>query len=85
MECLRTPDGRFDNLPGYNFEPHYLMVDDTEGGEFRVHYLDETYKKGARQFPLLVPISPDNPASEKNRAAWAVLSEWNKPFVTATT
>ena len=24
---LRTPDSRFENLPGYNFEPHYLTID----------------------------------------------------------
>jgi haloalkane dehalogenase len=41
MECLRTPDERFDSLPGYAFSPHYLQVDDSEGGELRVHYLDE--------------------------------------------
>lgn len=245
MDMLRTPDECFANLPGYDFAPHYLMVDDTEGGQLRVHYLDEgpanadpvlllhgepswsylyrkmvgpliaaghrviapdlvgfgrsdkpahrndysyqrhldwmrsvveqldlnnitlvcqdwggliglrlvaengerfarvvaantmlptgdhdpgdafrkwqqfsqdvpefpaggiikggtvtelpqavidaynapfpeeKYKEGARQFPLLVPTTPDNPASEQNRAAWKVLSTWEKPFLTA--
>lgn len=46
-------------------------------------YPDESYKAGARQFPLLVPTSPDNPASIKNREAWKVLSQWQKPFLTA--
>ena len=41
MKALRTPDSCFANLPDYDFEPHYLMVDDSEGGELRVHYLDE--------------------------------------------
>lgn len=44
---------------------------------------DESYKEGARQFPTLVPITPDDPASEANRAAWGVLTQWNKPFLTA--
>ncbi|MCC5857453.1 MAG: haloalkane dehalogenase [Ectothiorhodospiraceae bacterium] len=44
---------------------------------------DERYKAGARQFPVLVPIRPDDPASEANRAAWEVLKQWNKPFLTA--
>jgi haloalkane dehalogenase len=44
---------------------------------------DETYKAGARQFPTLVPATPDNPATEANRAAWKVLSKWPKPFLTA--
>ena len=44
---------------------------------------DETYKEGARQFPLLVPTSPDDPAAPANRAAWEVLNKWEKPFLTA--
>ena len=27
-------------------------------------------------FPTLVPIAPDNPASQDNRAAWEKLSRW---------
>jgi haloalkane dehalogenase len=46
-------------------------------------YPDERYKEGARQFPLLVPITPDDPASAANRAAWQVLGQWHKPFLTA--
>ena len=41
MDYLRTPDDRFNDLAGYPFQPNYLMVDDTEGGHLRVHYLDE--------------------------------------------
>jgi haloalkane dehalogenase len=37
MRVLRTPDNRFENLPGYPFAPHYL---DVEPG-LRMHYLDE--------------------------------------------
>lgn len=44
---------------------------------------DETYKEGARQFPMLVPNSPDDPASVPNRAAWDVLRTWTKPFLCA--
>jgi haloalkane dehalogenase len=44
---------------------------------------DESYKSGARQFPALVPATPDDPAAEANRAAWAVLQRWDKPFVCA--
>tara|TARA_R110001592_G_scaffold111372_2_gene308396 strand:+ start:3862 stop:4770 length:909 start_codon:yes stop_codon:yes gene_type:complete len=49
---------------------------------YNAPFPDESYKEGARQFPLLVPTSPDNPASEKNRAAWIELGKWNKPFIT---
>jgi haloalkane dehalogenase len=44
---------------------------------------DERYKAGARAFPMLVPITPDNPASAANRKAWEVLRNWQKPFLTA--
>jgi haloalkane dehalogenase len=44
---------------------------------------DDRYKAGARQFPLLVPTSPSDPASAANRAAWDVLRKWEKPFLTA--
>jgi haloalkane dehalogenase len=46
-------------------------------------YPDESYKEGARQFPTLVPITPDNPAAVKNKAAWANLKQWTKPMLTA--
>lgn len=41
MKFERTPDERFENLQDYPFTPNYLQVDDTEGGELRLHYLDE--------------------------------------------
>jgi haloalkane dehalogenase len=44
---------------------------------------EERFKAGARQFPLLVPIRPDDPASAANRRAWERLCEWRKPFLTA--
>ncbi|GIU88492.1 MAG: haloalkane dehalogenase [Acidimicrobiia bacterium] len=44
---------------------------------------DDRYKAGARQFPVLVPTSPDDPAAAANRAAWEVLRAFDKPFFTA--
>jgi len=43
----------------------------------------EAHKAGARAFPLLVPTQPDDPAAAANRAAWEVLREWKRPFLTA--
>ena len=37
---------------------------------------------GARQFPLLVPTGPDDPAVPANRAAWGVLERWERPVLT---
>ena len=36
MDVYRTPDERFEGLPGYGFEPHYVELDG-----MRMHYLDE--------------------------------------------
>jgi len=44
---------------------------------------DDRYKAGARQFPLLVPTSPDDPSAIPNREAWEVLARWDRPFLTA--
>jgi haloalkane dehalogenase len=44
---------------------------------------DERYKAGARMFPALVPVSPDDPAVPANLKAWEALSRWEKPFLTA--
>jgi haloalkane dehalogenase len=44
---------------------------------------DESYKEGARQFPLLVPTSPDDPASDANRSAWKTLEHFERPFLCA--
>jgi haloalkane dehalogenase len=41
MDLLRTPDERFAQLPGYPFAPHYVDVNDGDGGSLRVHYVDE--------------------------------------------
>jgi haloalkane dehalogenase len=50
---------------------------------YNAPFPDETYKAGVRQFPLLVPVTPDDPASDANRRAWQVLQQFSKPFITA--
>jgi haloalkane dehalogenase len=44
---------------------------------------DETYKSAARAMPSLVPTTPDDPAAPANRAAWQILSTWDRPFLVA--
>ncbi|MFI5897024.1 haloalkane dehalogenase [Actinoplanes sp. NPDC051513] len=39
MDSFRTPDARFDGLPDYPFEPHYVAID--AEAQLRVHYIDE--------------------------------------------
>jgi len=44
---------------------------------------EERFKAGARQFPVIVPTRPDDPAAAANRQAWTVLEQWDRPFLTA--
>jgi haloalkane dehalogenase len=44
---------------------------------------DESYKEGARQFPKLVPVTPEHASVAENLAAWKVLEAFDRPVVTA--
>ncbi len=44
---------------------------------------DDSFKEGARVFPSLVPVAPDDPSAEPNRQAWEVLQRFDRPFLTA--
>jgi haloalkane dehalogenase len=43
---------------------------------------NENFKAGARQFPLLVPVTPDHLSVAENVAAWAQLERFEKPVLT---
>ena len=46
---------------------------------YEAPFPDVTYKAGAAVWPLLIPVSPDDPASPEMRHAREVLSGWDKP------
>ena len=48
---------------------------------YQAPFPSDEYKAGARQFPMLVPARPDDPASEDNRNAWLILTQWEKPVL----
>ncbi|MBB3733041.1 haloalkane dehalogenase [Nonomuraea dietziae] len=54
MNILRTPDDRFENLPDFPFEPHYVELDDG----IRVHYLDERPERPSGETVLLLHGEP---------------------------
>ncbi len=56
---------------------------DAEVLAYDAPFPDETYQAGARQFPMLVPDRPDDPASEPNRQAWQVIRGLDTPVLTA--
>ncbi len=50
---------------------------------YNAPFPDDSYKVGARIFPSLVPISPDDPAHQDNLATWKTLSEFTNPVLCA--
>jgi haloalkane dehalogenase len=46
---------------------------------YEAPFPDTSYKAGAMQFPLLVPVTPDDPGAEAMRNARMALSKWTKP------
>ncbi len=43
---------------------------------------DETYQAGMRQFPALIPLTTNDPGAAINRATWAALEQFDRPFLT---
>lgn len=46
---------------------------------YEAPFPDANYKAGAAMFPLLVPVTPDDPGAEPMRHARRVLADWHKP------
>jgi haloalkane dehalogenase len=44
---------------------------------------DESYQAGMRQFPSLIPLTGNDPGAAINRATWAALEGFHRPFLTA--
>ncbi len=57
-------------------------VPDAVAAAYDAPFPDESFKAGARQFPTLVPATPEDPASDANRRAWTALGKWAKPLLT---
>lgn len=50
---------------------------------YEAPFPDASFVAGARKFPSLVPIFPDDPEIPANRAAWEILEKFDKPFLTS--
>ena len=90
----QSPGAGFEFWLQFSQEVEYLdcgrLVDNATANElseaaqeaYQAPFPDELSMAGARHFPMLVPISPDDPAVPANRAAWQVLEQWTKPVLT---
>lgn len=57
-------------------------LSDDEIAAYNAPFPDDSYRAAPRVMPSLVPTSPDDPSSGPNQAAWAVLSQWERPTLT---
>jgi len=80
--CAETPELRVGELmavvSGGRLPPGVVAA-------YEAPFPDQRYVAGARRFPSLVPIFPDDPAVADNRRAWEVLRRFERPFLTAFT
>ena len=83
MYWIRYCDAYPDFNPGEVISLSLQSCDDEERRAYAAPFPAEEYLQGARQFPSLVPIIPDDPAIPANRAAWEVLRALDKPLITA--
>ena len=97
MEILRTPDegsppgGAFQTWKKVSQEvPAWAPIiagacvrglSDAEAEAYDAPFPEEPHRAASRQFPLLVPASPDDPAIPDNRRAWRSLERFEKPFL----
>lgn len=60
----------------------FRHLDSEELRAYEAPFPSAAFKAGARAFPRLVPSSTDDPAAAACQAAWKVLEQWQKPFLT---
>ncbi|MEM9306387.1 MAG: haloalkane dehalogenase [Pseudomonadota bacterium] len=53
-----------------------------EVAAYNAPFPDARFLAGAREFPMLVPGTPDDPAAAPNRVAWDILSRLDTPVLT---
>ena len=83
MYWVRHCDAHPDFHPAVVMKMNLKHCDEDEYRAWAAPFPSEAYMAGARQFPSLVPIIPDNSAIPANRAAWQVFERFEKPFITA--
>ena len=58
-------------------------LDEAVVAAYDAPFPDQSFVAGARQFPVLVPATPDDPESPANRAAWEELQRFERPVLCA--
>lgn len=60
-----------------------ISLSQAELAAYDAPFPDESYKAGSREFPFLVPTSPDNVAVPACLRAWESLRKFDKPFLSS--
>ena len=55
---------------------------EAERAAYDAPFPDKRYQASALEFPLLIPVQPDNPGVPQCRETWTYLEAWTKPFLT---
>ncbi len=72
--------GRATHFPWFMFKPDFAKP--ISAATDRAPCPTPAYEEGPAKFPVLIAVAPDNPGVPLNRAAWAKLKTFNKPFLT---
>lgn len=83
MYWVRHCDAHPDFHPAEVMKLSLKHCSDEEYRAWAAPFPSEEYMQGARQFPSLVPIIPDNPAIPANQEAWKFYEQSQMPFLTA--
>jgi len=78
--CAESPDLEIGNVMQASAT---VPLSPAEVAAYNAPFPDRSYMAGARRFPSLVPLFHDEPEVEENKAAWAILRQFDKPFMTA--
>jgi len=60
---------------------HPERISPADLAAYEAPFPDVTYKAGAMAWPMLVPLSPEDPGAAEMRVAREVLSRWEKPVL----
>ncbi len=60
----------------------HRALGDAEKRAYDAPFPDRSYQAGALEFPLLIPVQPENPGVPMCRELWKFLEQWSKPFIT---
>eukprot|EP01134_Creolimax_fragrantissima_P005202 CFRG5202T1 len=63
-----------------NAAVHRKLTED-DIAAFNAPFPNESYMAGAREFPILVPITPQHASVKENMKAWEGLVKWEKPLL----